>query len=104
MDLVAAFTHDVELALASHLQVTVCTMDVMGAFDALLKRRLLRRMTAQGWPISCLRFIDSFLTNRQVQVRLEGTTTSRYGVDCDTPQGSLLSPVLYMLYLAELLS
>lgn len=104
MDLVAAFAHDVELALASHLQVTVCTMDVMGAFDALLKRRLLRRMTAQGWPISCLRFIDSFLTNRQVQVRLEGTTTPRYRVDCGTPQGSPLSPVLYMLYLAELLS
>jgi hypothetical protein len=36
-------------------------------------------------------------------VRLEKSTTPEYRVACGIPQGSLLSPVLYMLYLAELL-
>ena len=45
MDLVAAFTHDVEKAIATGLEVTIVTMDVQGAFDALLRRRLLKRMT-----------------------------------------------------------
>ena len=104
MDLVAAFTHDVEAAMAAGQEVTMVTMDVQGAFDALLKKRLLRRMTNQGWPLALLKLINAFLSGRKVRVRLEKETTCDYDVSCGTPQGSPLSPVLYMLYLAELLS
>jgi hypothetical protein len=54
MDLVVLFTYDVEAALARGKEVTMFTLDVQGAFDALLKRRLLRRITEQGWPLSLL--------------------------------------------------
>ena len=42
MDLVASFTHDVEKAMAKGKRVTMVTLDVQGAFDALLVNRLLR--------------------------------------------------------------
>ena len=48
MDMVAAFTHDAEVALAGGKVVSLVTMDVQGAFDALLKNRLLERMIKQG--------------------------------------------------------
>ena len=48
MDLVASFVHEAENALAAGLEVSMVTMDVQGAFDALLKRRLLQRMRYQG--------------------------------------------------------
>jgi hypothetical protein len=38
MDLVALFTHNVEAALAHSKEVTMFTLDVQGAFDAVLKR------------------------------------------------------------------
>ena len=41
MDLVASFTHDVEKAMAEGKQVIMVTLDVQGAFDALLANRLL---------------------------------------------------------------
>jgi len=104
MDLVAAFTHDVEAAFAAGKKVTIITMNIQRAFDALLKRRLLKRMTKQGWPLPLLRLVNSFLSDRKIRVRLEKSTTPYYGVECGTPQGSPLSPVLYMLYLAELLN
>lgn len=103
MDLAAAFTHDVESAFARNLEVTMVTMDVQGAFDALLMRRLLRRMMEQGWPFALIQLIQSFLQDRQVRVRLEHATTQFYTAACGTPQGSPLSPILYLLYLAELL-
>ena len=42
------------------------TLDVQGAFDALLKNRLLHRIAQQGWLKGALLFVDSFLTNRRV--------------------------------------
>jgi hypothetical protein len=54
MDLVASFTHNIEAALARGKEVIMFTLNVQGAFDALLKRRLLKHITEQGWPLSLL--------------------------------------------------
>jgi hypothetical protein len=45
MDLVASFTHDVEAAIAASMEVIMITMDVQGAFNALLIKRLLACIT-----------------------------------------------------------
>ena len=103
-DLTAAFTHDTEAAWARGLHVMMDTMDVQGAFEALLKNKLFQRVAKQGWPPAVITLINSFLTDRQFQVRLGETTTPLHNVRCGTPQGSPLSPVLYTLYLAELLN
>ena len=92
-DLTAAFTHDVEAAWARGERVTMITLDVQGAFDALLKNRLLIRMAAQGWPDGLLRLIHNFLSSRRYRVRLKQETTPEYDAACGTPQGSPLSPV-----------
>ena len=73
--------------------------DVQGTFDALLVKRLLKPRL----PLPLLQLINSFLTGRQVRVRLEEATTPCCGVACGTPQVSPLPPVLYMLCLFELL-
>jgi len=104
MDLVTSFTHDVERAFAQGKCVTMVTMDVQGAFDALLVNRLLHRMKAQGWATEALQLTNSFLTERRVRVRLGKSITPSHTVQCGTPQGSPLSPVLYTLYLAELIN
>ena len=85
MDLVASFTHDVEKAMAEGNQVTMVTLDVQGAFNALLVNRLLQRMQRQGWLVSLLRLVRSFLTNRKVRVRLEDSTTAFFAVAYGTP-------------------
>jgi ribonuclease HI len=101
---VASFTHDVEAALVAKKHITMVTLDVQGAFDALLPGRLLERMRRMGFHTELLRLIKSFLTGRRVRVRLEGFTTDYSDVKCGTPQGSPLSPILYILYLADLLN
>ena len=54
--------------------------------------------------MTLLCLVKSFLTNRKVRVRLEDSTTAFFIVAYGTPQGSPLSLVLYMLYLAKLLN
>lgn len=48
MDLATSFVHDVEMAWYRREHVTMVTMDVQGAFDAVLQNRLLHRMKERG--------------------------------------------------------
>jgi hypothetical protein len=48
MNLVALFTYNVEAALTRGKEVIMFILNIQGAFDALLKKRLLKRITEQG--------------------------------------------------------
>jgi hypothetical protein len=52
IDLVALFIYNVKVAFASGKEVIMFTLNVQRAFDTLLKRQLLRRITKQGWLFS----------------------------------------------------
>lgn len=98
VDLVAALVHDIEQALNRGKVATVTTMDILGAFDAILRNRLILRLRQQGWPYSLVRWVASFMSNRKARVRLQETTTELAPLSCGLPQGSPISPILFLLY------
>ena len=100
-DLVSCVVYDIEEAHSQGWASTFVTQDVQGAFDAVLHNHLVRRMQAHGWPDSILRWTTSFLTNREVQVRFSGGVTTQKELVCGVPQGSPISPLLFLLYMAE---
>ena len=59
-DLAAALIHDVEEAWARGLKASMLTLDIQGAFDAVLSVRLIRRLREQGWPINVIQWVASF--------------------------------------------
>ena len=56
IDLVSCVVHDIEEASSQKWTATFVTLDVQGAFDAVLHNRLVRRMQEQGWPDSILKW------------------------------------------------
>ena len=100
-DLVSCVVHDIEEARTQGWSSTLATLDVQGAFDAVLYNRLLRRMKSQGWADSVIRWTTSFLEDRTVQVRYPGGVTTPRKLTFGVPQGSPVSPLLFLLYLAE---
>lgn len=50
VDLVFCVIHDAEAAMRNKKVMAMVTLDVQGAFDAVLHKRLLRRLREQGWP------------------------------------------------------
>jgi hypothetical protein len=78
------------------------TLDVQGAFDATLRKRLMLRMLEQGWPRNLVRFVGSFTEERRARVRLEDTVTEVQKIDYGLPQGLPASPILFMLYIADI--
>ncbi|EDN91303.1 hypothetical protein SS1G_00706 [Sclerotinia sclerotiorum 1980 UF-70] len=55
VDLTTCVTHDIETSLKQGLKTTLLTMDVKGAFDAVLPGRLVNRLREQGWPNNLVR-------------------------------------------------
>jgi len=102
VDLAAALTADIEQTFSEDKVATVATMDIQGAFDALLRHRLIRNLRSQGWPLAILRLATSFLSDRTIRGRLWETLSEFAPQRCGTPQGSPWSPLLYILYLADL--
>ena len=102
VDLTTCLTHDVEEALNKGLTASLLTLDVKGAFDTVLPGRLVNRLREQGWPDNLTRWVASFATGRLVQIKLDGEIGPITSIRCGLPQGSPVSPILFMLYLAPL--
>ena len=53
-------------------------------------------------PALLLRWISSFLRDRTVQVRILGRTSKEIAINYGVPQGSSISPLLFLLYMTKL--
>ena len=50
-----------------------------------------------------VKWVQSFLSNRTTNIRFNGTTSQTIQMDAGIPQGSPMSPILYMFYNTDLL-
>jgi len=101
-DIAAALTHDVERARRRKKVATLVTMDVEGAYDAILPNRLILQLRKQGWPEFLIRWLALYLAKRLASVRFEDAIAEALELLCGIPQGSPLSPILYLLATAAL--
>ena len=58
-------------------------------------------MNKIGWPKPAITWLKSFLQERSARVRQEDGVTDPAFLECGLPQGSPLSPILFLFYMAE---
>jgi hypothetical protein len=78
-------------------------MDVSGAFNNVHHERLIHNMRKHKIPIEITNWITSFLSDRTTRMQFNGITTESIPTPTGIPQGSPLSPILYLLYNSDLL-
>jgi len=94
--------HDaVQKALANKHNVLAVFIDIENACDMVNKTVLLSKLLALGINGEMLRFIQSFLSRRTFQVRVGSSLSGIKESENGTPQGSILSPLLFSVLIND---
>ena len=74
-------------------------LDYSKAFDTVWRSKLLTSMADKGVPLEYIKWLYSFLQNRQASVRLHGASSTKVHLQQGVPQGCVLSPLLFVFFI-----
>ena len=76
--------------------------DLSKAFDWLEHELLIAKLNTYGFHLSALKLIHDYLSNRKQRTKINSTYSKWHDILFGVPQGSILRPLLFNIYLIDL--
>ena len=86
----------------SGLLTGMILIDLQKAFDTINHDILLKKMSLAGFSCQSITWFESYLSNRRFQVSIKNKYSNVANINCGVPQGSILGPLLFLLYVNDM--
>ena len=74
-------------------------IDLKKVFDTTDHNILIKRMPFLGFTDETIKWYTSYLSNRKCIISMENEDSDKASITCGVPQGSILSPLLFLIYI-----
>ena len=97
-----SITHEIHRSFNDAIEVRGVFLDILKAFDKVWHNGIIFKLKQNGISGKLLSVSSDFLKDKKQRVTSNGKVSSWTGVNVGFPQGSILSPLLSLVYIDEL--
>ena len=102
LDIHIRIENDIRQVLGSNGICVIIYVDLSSAFDTVWPEWLISKLIDKGVRGKLIVWLYDYLCNRKIKVRVEGYYSEEVSIGASTPQGAVLSPLLFNLMLSDM--